>query len=122
MHEKGRKLIKETMKRKTLLGLDKKCKYLPCHEGLEDCTFCYCPFYPCYKTDTGGFEKISSITNKPVWACSSCIFAHKTKNAEKVLQGLIKLNKDFDLISREELMALRQRILDEEIKDSNHDY
>ncbi|MHA1804404.1 MAG: cysteine-rich small domain-containing protein [Promethearchaeota archaeon] len=117
MHEKGRKLIKEAMKRKTIIGLDKECPYFPCHEGLEDCTFCYCPFYPCYETDTGGFEKLSSITKEPVWACSSCIFPHVRKNAEKILKGLIELDENFDLISRENLLALRKKILKENKKE-----
>ncbi|MFX1258946.1 MAG: cysteine-rich small domain-containing protein, partial [Promethearchaeota archaeon] len=80
-------------------------------DGLEDCTFCYCPFYPCYQTNTGGFEKISSRTGQPVWACSSCIFPHKTKNAQKILEGLIELNLDFNSIPKEKLKELRSKIL-----------
>lgn len=111
MHEKGRILIKRALKRKKLTDLDESCDYLPCHDGLEDCTFCYCPFYPCNDTNTGGFEKISSKTNKPVWACSNCLFAHKKVNAKMILEGLISLNKDFDEITREELLSLRSKIL-----------
>lgn len=111
MHEKGRVLINCAMKNKKLKGLNKECAYLPCHDGLEDCTFCYCPFYPCYQNDTGGFEKISSKTRKPVWVCSSCIFPHKTENARKILKELIKLNLDFDSITREKLMQLHSKIL-----------
>ncbi|MFX1274813.1 MAG: cysteine-rich small domain-containing protein [Promethearchaeota archaeon] len=113
MHEKGRILIKKAMKEKKIKGPDQNCEYLPCHESLEDCTFCYCPFYPCYREDTGGFEKISSRTGQPVWACSSCIFNHKTKNAKKILEGLLEFDKDFDEISREELLKLRQKIINQ---------
>ena len=111
MHEKGRILIKKAMKNKHISGLDKECDYLPCHEGLEDCTFCYCPFYPCYETNTGGFEKISSRTDKPIWACSSCILNHKTENAKRILEGLLEFGVDFDLIKREQLLKLREKIV-----------
>ena len=111
MHEKGRTLIKEAMKEKKIKGLDKECEYLPCHEDLEDCTFCYCPFYACYKTDTGGFEKISSRTGKPVWACSSCLLNHKTKNAQKILEGLLEFGVEFDEITKDQLLKLRDKIV-----------
>lgn len=111
MHDKGRILINEAMKKQKLKGIDKECKYQPCHDGLEDCTFCYCPFYPCNQNDTGGFEKISSRTGQMIWACSSCIFVHKAKNSEKILIGLIELNTNFNSISREELLKLRSQII-----------
>ncbi len=113
MHEKGREMIKKSMIKKKLTGLDTNCDYLPCHIGLEDCTFCYCPIYQCNDTQTGGFEKLHSRTGKPVWACSSCIFPHITENAEKILKGLIKLNLGFNSISREDLLKLRLEILNE---------
>ena len=112
MHEKGRMLIKKAMKEGKIKGLDKSCDYLPCHEGLEDCTFCYCPFYPCNEEDTGGFEKIRDDGSK-IWACSSCIFAHKTENARKILEGLLELNSDFNLIPRKKLLELRRKILNQ---------
>lgn len=111
MHEQGRYLINKAIKRKKITGIDEKCEYFPCHNGLEDCTFCYCPFYPCYQKDTGGFEKVSSRTSKSVWACSSCIFPHKVKNAKEILIGLIELGINIDLISKDKLMELHSKIL-----------
>ncbi len=113
MHEKGRMLIKKAMVAGKLSSLDASCKYLPCHKNLEDCTFCYCPFYPCNDTKTGGHEIISSRTGQPVWSCSKCTFNHETKNAEKILDGLIELNEDFDLISRKKLLSLKKRIIED---------
>ncbi|MFX1364324.1 MAG: cysteine-rich small domain-containing protein [Promethearchaeota archaeon] len=112
MLEKGKILINRAIKRKSLTGLDKSCDYLPCHDGLEDCTFCYCPFYPCNEIDTRGFEKINSNTQKPIWACSNCLFIHKMKNSELILEGLISYKKKFEEISREELLKLRSKILE----------
>ena len=113
MNEKGRILINKAMERKNIADLDKKCEYLPCHKGLEDCTFCYCPFYPCYQDDTGGFEKINSKTGKPIWSCSSCIFPHKAENVKRILSGLIQLSPDFNSISKEKLLELRTKILNQ---------
>ena len=99
------------MQSKQIIGPNKQCEYHPCHVLLEDCTFCYCPFYPCFQKDTGGFEKINSRTGKLVWACSSCIFPHIFENAKKILEGLLELNANLDSITREELLALREKIL-----------
>ena len=113
MHEKGIKLINKALKEKKLEGINIDCNYLPCHDFLEDCTFCYCPFYPCQDDITGGFEKISSRTGKPVWSCSDCIFPHVTKNAQAILEGLLEIDSEFSLISKEELKKLRNKILNE---------
>lgn len=113
MHENGLLLINKAMREKKLTGIDKKCDYYPCHTGLEDCTFCYCPFYPCYQSDTGGFEKIYSKTGGLIWACSSCTFPHKRENAKKILNGLIELGQSFESIGKEKLKKLRIDILNQ---------
>jgi len=99
------------MKANQLTGLDSMCKYCPCHEGLEDCTFCYCPFYPCNDSLTGGMLVTNKNTGKPVWSCSKCIFPHKSKNAQEILSGLVKMGKDFESISPDKLKDLRTIIL-----------
>ncbi len=38
--------------------INEECSYYPCHQNLEDCTFCYCPAYPCYMRELG--EKIEN--------------------------------------------------------------
>lgn len=40
---------KEDPAERLYLGSRKGCQYFPCHEEskLEDCTYCFCPFYPC---------------------------------------------------------------------------
>ena len=56
--------------------LNKKCKYYPCHEGLEDCTYCYCPIFPCEDETLGKWIKNGK---KKIWDCSNCIIFHKRK-------------------------------------------
>ena len=61
--------------------IDKKCKYYPCHKGLEDCTYCYCPIYPCEFEEFGSW--IKKEDNK-VWDCSNCLIFNKKKIIELI--------------------------------------
>jgi Zn-finger protein len=59
--------------------INKVCSSYPCHEGLEDCTFCYCPLYPCGNEIYGGkYLTIYQGTEKyKIWDCSGCNWVHK---------------------------------------------
>ncbi|MDO5851530.1 MAG: precorrin-3B C(17)-methyltransferase, partial [Methanobacteriaceae archaeon] len=35
-------------------GPNTDCEYFPCHTYHQNCTFCFCPFYPCGDGSTGG--------------------------------------------------------------------
>jgi len=54
------------------LGPNKSCEFYPCHHHGQDCTYCFCPFYPCNDDDLG-----RSIGEKKIWDCSYCLFIHK---------------------------------------------
>ncbi|MEK7375581.1 MAG: CbiX/SirB N-terminal domain-containing protein [Candidatus Margulisiibacteriota bacterium] len=71
--------------------LNKACKFFPCHAGLEDCTFCYCPFYPCLDEKKGGFI-FSTRRKKDIWSCKSCNWIHKIKIVEDAF-ALMRKNK-----------------------------
>ena len=73
--------------------LNKTCRYFPCHKGLEDCTFCYCPFYPCLDGNFGE-HVYSSRLKKNVWSCQNCSRIHK----KKMVDGIFKLIKQSDFI------------------------
>ena len=60
-----------------------KCKYFPCHEGMDDCSLCYCPLYPCHKEKRGKFIKINK---KKIWDCSGCSIVHQKDVAERLIQ------------------------------------
>jgi Zn-finger protein len=53
---------------------ENNCEYFPCHKKMEDCTFCYCPIYPCDNFNLGSFTKDG------IWDCSKCNIFHKKKN------------------------------------------
>lgn len=68
------------------------CEYYPCHFEGQDCTFCFCPFYPCENTKTGG-ELIHRSTGGDVWSCAGCTLIHRGDIADKVLKELMSGNK-----------------------------
>ena len=55
-----------------------ECEYHPCHYKGQNCSFCYCPFYPCNDTDLGSM-KHSRRDNGDVWDCSQCLFNHRNE-------------------------------------------
>jgi threonine-phosphate decarboxylase len=64
------------------------CEYYPCHFSGQDCTFCFCPFYPCEDPRTGG-RWIESTTGSEVWSCEKCKILHKPEVVHEVLQILM---------------------------------
>ncbi len=72
------------------------CEYYPCHFEGQDCTFCFCPFYPCNDKRTGG-ELIHKSTGGTVWSCAGCNLIHKPEIADKVLKALMKGRKIKDV-------------------------
>lgn len=64
------------------------CEYYPCHFEGQDCTFCFCPFYPCENSRTGG-ELIHRSTGGTVWSCAGCKFIHRGDIAENILKKLM---------------------------------
>ena len=57
------------------IGSNTACEYHPCHYKGQDCTYCYCPFYPCNDPSLG---KLIDPEGKRIWDCSDCLFIHQT--------------------------------------------
>jgi len=76
-----------------------ECEYYPCHFAGQDCTFCFCPFYPCEDRRTGG-EYVVKSTGGSVWSCAKCCIIHKGEVADKVLKALMKGKKLKDVWKR----------------------
>ncbi|AGK60192.1 Uncharacterized protein containing a Zn-finger-like domain [Archaeoglobus sulfaticallidus PM70-1] len=64
-----------------------ECKYYPCHFAGQDCSFCYCPFYPCLNYDMGGELKVTS-DGSYVWSCMNCDLIHDREFSENVIFAL----------------------------------
>lgn len=65
---------------KPLGALD--CEYYPCHFEGQDCSFCYCPFYPCFIYKLGGH--LTRSKNKVVWSCKNCTWVHERSVVEEI--------------------------------------
>lgn len=98
--EKGKHLADKEIGRALEKGVAARsrvdCEYYPCHFEGQDCTFCFCPFYPCEETRTGG-AFIQKSTGGTVWSCAGCRLIHEGKIAEKVLKRLMKNKKIKDV-------------------------
>ncbi|MCQ2737742.1 MAG: cobalt-precorrin-3B C(17)-methyltransferase [archaeon] len=104
-----REFFEKYLNNESPCGLDYDCDYLPCHKELEACDYCYCPFYPCGESSTGG----KWIKDKNVWDCQECIWIH-TESADKCIRE--KFDKIFteveDLnLKKEELLRIRRECL-----------
>lgn len=95
-----------------LTGANRECEHYPCHNLSEiDCTFCFCPFYPCNDNLTGG-EMVTTENGKVVWGCKKCTWIHKPKVAKKVLNELLKLNiNNIEEVDHKKLLEIRLKCL-----------
>ena len=90
-------------------GPNFECEYYPCHQGGVNCTFCYCPFYPCGDGSTGG----KWIKEKGVWSCEDCIWIHEDEAVDCILKKLPEIVKEVDDLKKrkKELLKLRRECI-----------
>ena len=69
------KMVRNELKR-GWTGPNLKCPYGPCHYTGQDCTYCYCPFYPCGDEELGKFIPMSK--GGKIWSCVHCHLIHRT--------------------------------------------
>jgi len=85
------------------------CEKRECHTSSSiDCRLCFCPFYPCLDTTTGG-----SFVKKGrwlVWDCSGCEWVHRSEVADLVLQQLAGI--DVKSSDPEDLLSVRKKVLE----------
>ncbi len=62
------------------------CERYPCHFPEQDCSLCFCPFYPCKDGRTGGKEE------RGEWICESCHLVHRKEVSDAVLDALVMRN------------------------------
>jgi len=85
----ARRNIEDVLKGGIRVGR-RDCEYYPCHFEGQDCTFCFCPFYPCNDVRTGG-KYVESSTGKMVWSCIDCTIIHDPDVAQEILVALMAL-------------------------------
>lgn len=92
--------------RKGDIGENRSCEYYPCHYDGQNCSLCYCPFYPCNDETLGKF--VSSKKGGVVWSCEDCFFVHRGE-VVKDLFRMIDARNGHDL-SHDELMDLKKEL------------
>ncbi|VUT23590.1 MAG: Cysteine-rich small domain protein [Candidatus Methanolliviera sp. GoM_oil] len=88
------------------------CEYYPCHFDGQDCTFCFCPFYPCEDNSKGRWI-LKEDTDDWVWDCSPCRWIHEEEVVGKIVKRLKDLKMsdvdDFER-RRDEVMEIKRQI------------
>ncbi len=69
------------------IWINKSCAYFPCHKKLEDCAFCYCPFYPCLNEKLGNYF-FSQKRDQHIWSCKNCAWVHKKSVVDNILESV----------------------------------
>ena len=103
----SKKCINKVLQDKDVKRIDKSCSYYPCHSEVYDCTWCFCPFYPCYSIDTQGTFNLSK-DRKAIWSCKDCTWIHKYPYSRQIFKKLKKTGKRIEEISREDLIQIFQ--------------
>jgi hypothetical protein len=67
-----------------LRGSVYECTYYPCHFAGQDCSLCFCPFYPCFIYRLGG-ELLITSAGEYVWSCKNCYWIHEKENVEDIV-------------------------------------
>lgn len=72
---------------------NRKCKYFPCHGGIDNlnCMFCYCPLY--LRENCPGNPTYINTETGAIKDCSACLFPHKPENYDIVVKLLTKSDK-----------------------------
>ena len=73
------------------------CEYYPCHFEGQNCTFCFCPFYPCENEFTRG-KWITGSGGSKVWSCIDCHIVHNKEIAQKILDSLMQKGDSDELV------------------------
>ncbi|VVB70006.1 Cysteine-rich small domain protein [uncultured archaeon] len=60
------------------------CERYPCHFSEQDCVFCFCPFYPCLDSRTGGRADGEN------WSCNGCSLIHNPAIAAAIMDALLR--------------------------------
>jgi adenosylcobyric acid synthase len=105
--------VEEELKRGDI-GPDRECSYYPCHFRGQNCSLCFCPFYPCEDPELG--RSVDSNRGGKVWSCIDCYWIHRSD----VVTGFFsKLDKDKGHVpGREELLQIKKELEEVHFKDA----
>lgn len=109
LHPLSRKFYECFLEGDIVEGPNLECEFYPCHEAGGNCTFCYCPFYPCGDSSTGG----RWIKDKGVWGCQDCTWIHEDKTVQCILSRFREIVNEVDDLKKrkKELLKLRRECI-----------
>lgn len=85
------KTIKKRVEDELIAGnihSNRECPYHPSHFKGQNCTFCYCPFYPCEDERNGHYIRGTKIGD--IWSCEDCLFIHRDRTVEYALPRILE--------------------------------
>ena len=101
-------VLRSQMTRGLIRG-DRECANFPCHHADQNCTFCFCPLYPCEDPLLGTFVT-SRRTGGRVWSCQSCLWMHRDDVAASLFEIMPEVGlAGLDLATRRDLKASLDR-------------
>lgn len=86
-------------------GPNRECEFYPCHYDGQYCDFCYCPFYPCGDSSTGG----QWIKGKNVWNCKDCLWVHEEEAVNCIRKPLEEILEEPDDLKAKKKTLLKLR-------------
>ncbi|MBE6505396.1 MAG: precorrin-3B C(17)-methyltransferase [Methanobrevibacter millerae] len=86
-------------------GPNRECEYYPCHWDGQYCDFCYCPFYPCGDSSTGG----EWIKGKNVWNCKECTWPHQKEVVDCIRGPIEEVLEEVDDLKAKKKTLLKLR-------------
>ncbi|WP_290901484.1 cysteine-rich small domain-containing protein [Ferroglobus sp.] len=95
-----------------IFGMKKgECEYYPCHFEGQDCSLCFCPFYPCL------YNAFGRLKDFKIWSCMECTWIHEKENVEKVVEyfSLIPVQKIAEMSWVELNKAFQKIVFGEEV-------
>ena len=109
IHPLSKEFYERFLEGEIVEGPNLECEYYPCHEEGQSCTFCYCPFYPCGDSSTGG----KWIKDKGVWSCQDCTWIHNDEVVKCIMEKFPEIVKEVDDLKKrkKDLLKLRRECI-----------
>ena len=105
IHELSRNHYEKFLNGEINHGPNRECDYYPCHWDGQYCDFCYCPFYPCGDSSTGG----EWIKGKDVWNCKDCKWPHEKDAVNCIREPLEEILEEVDDLKSKKKTLLKLR-------------
>ncbi len=91
--------------RRGMIGSNTECAHYPCHHQGQNCTFCFCPLYPCLDPELGEYVT-SRRTGGQVWSCQSCLWIHRDDVTDSLFKMMPEIGENgLDERTRSDLKA-----------------